>query len=94
MGEIIQFKKREVVSPKVKPRTNGFSRIIRGRTTGYKFYQVETMKEPITPDFGREFQRVEAAMFWCGARIVLEPDTTKLEVQVEKLMKKPNDPTP
>ena len=52
MGEIIQFKKREVVSPKVKPRTNGFSRIIRGRTTGYKFYQAETMKEPITPDFG------------------------------------------
>ncbi len=34
---------------------------------------------------GTQFQRVEAAMFWCGVRIVLEPDTEGLQIQVKRI---------
>lgn len=37
---------------------------------------------------GTRFQRSEAAMFWCGVRIVLEPDTEGLEVQFKRLGEK------
>lgn len=42
----------------------------------------------MTSACGTEFQRVEAAMFFLGVRIVLKPDTTKLEVQITKLKEK------
>lgn len=40
---------------------------------------------------GDRFQRSEAAMVWCGVRIVLESDTKGLEVQFKRIGEKLSD---